>query len=255
MIRRAPRPTSNFTVLSNDVIRDERLSWEARGILHLLLSMPDNWTAQPTWIADQGPSGIHLVRRCLKELEAHGYLTREKVRGENGRFRWDQIIHETPKPQVAPCGTSPRMVEPDVVEPDVVDREVIKTELEEPPNKKGSSDDDPSSRTEEPNIARDITTRYWDWSKNLTGHDPPEKFPAIMKIVEAALQAGFIEQQITRGLAAIEKQRPRRPAITKQTLWGAIDALGAPPAGHGTNDDWIEGMTEKTRAYHEGAES
>ena len=120
MIRRAPR-RDRWVTIDNDTIRDERLSWKARGLLAYLLSMPDNWTARTTDLARRGPEGEHAVRAGLKELETAGYLTREKVHQDDGTFAHFATVHERP---ICPDGSFP-----DVAEPDVENREVSSTQV------------------------------------------------------------------------------------------------------------------------------
>ena len=42
-IIRAPRPENNFTIIKNEIVRDTKVSYRARGLLAYLLSQPDHW--------------------------------------------------------------------------------------------------------------------------------------------------------------------------------------------------------------------
>ncbi|MBM4525200.1 replication protein [Rhodococcus hoagii] len=96
-VRRGPRVAANFTVLSNAVINDARLSFRARGVLMWLLSKPADWRTRSIAIAAQSPrEGRDSIRTAMRELEEFGYLTRERVRDSDGRFRIVQTIHEIP---------------------------------------------------------------------------------------------------------------------------------------------------------------
>lgn len=104
MIRRSQRPTEHFTILRNDVLRDTRLSFRARGLLAAILSRPDNWTVRSTQLATEGGEGRDAIRSALAELRNYGYLHIEKVRMTDGTLMTEQVVydHPTTKALVAP---------------------------------------------------------------------------------------------------------------------------------------------------------
>ena len=70
---------NDFTILPNRLLKDKRLSFKARGILTMMLAMPDDWQTYATWIEDQGTEGREALQGAFKELEYYGYLSRQKV--------------------------------------------------------------------------------------------------------------------------------------------------------------------------------
>ena len=100
MIVRAPR-YDRFTVLPNQALRDERLSWKARGLLAFLLSQTEGWRVSSATLAKQAPDGIHAIRAGLRELEDHGYLVRQKYQDHAGRWRTDSIVYDLPPGEYA----------------------------------------------------------------------------------------------------------------------------------------------------------
>jgi hypothetical protein len=96
MIVRAERPRNNFTIINNQVIRDQRLSWKARGLLIYILSQPDHWRTSSAHLAAISPEGIHAVRTGLKELHACGYLARHRYQNPNGTWAHDITIYDFP---------------------------------------------------------------------------------------------------------------------------------------------------------------
>lgn len=115
-VRRGPRLAANFTILSNDIIADERLSFRARGVLIWLLSKPDDWRTRADSIAAQSSKeGRDAIRSALRELADLGYLVREKIQNELGQWITIQTIYERPvtdpKPENPTCG-DPAVGEP-----------------------------------------------------------------------------------------------------------------------------------------------
>lgn len=96
-IKRTPRPKSNYTVISNAVLRDERLSFRARGVLAAILSRPDNWKTTAESLARESKEGRNAILTVLKELEEVGYMTRRKYRNDKGQWIWESLIFDKPQ--------------------------------------------------------------------------------------------------------------------------------------------------------------
>ena len=75
----------NDTCISNDVFRSD-LSLKARGMLCTMLSLPDDWEFSENGLQAMLKDGQTSIRSSLKELEAAGFLSRTRERGENGRI-------------------------------------------------------------------------------------------------------------------------------------------------------------------------
>jgi len=75
---------TGYTHIDNNLCEAEGLSFRARGIALVLLSKPDNWEIRIAWLMKIGKEGEKAIRTALHELAEHGFLMRERVRGENG---------------------------------------------------------------------------------------------------------------------------------------------------------------------------
>jgi len=101
MIVRSPRPDSHFTILANEILRNQRLTLRARGLLGLLLSYPDNWRTSSENLARICPDGRDAIRTTLRELEDAGYIERRKYQDELGRWHTDTVVFDTPQKSTA----------------------------------------------------------------------------------------------------------------------------------------------------------
>ena len=118
--------TKDFTVMSNFHLRDVELSLKAKGLLSLMLSLPEDWDYTTKGLACICKDGVDSITSALKELENHGYLTRQRTRYENGRLGdITYTIHEKPvgqkekeelPEQEKPKRENPRQVNPEQVE-------------------------------------------------------------------------------------------------------------------------------------------
>lgn len=77
---------SNYTCISNSVLRDERLSFEVMAFMVKILSLPDDWSFSVKGIAKISKVGERTVYRYFKELEECGYLSKERIKDERGCF-------------------------------------------------------------------------------------------------------------------------------------------------------------------------
>ena len=77
---------NNFTVMSNFHFREKKMSLKAKGLLSLMLSLPDDWDYSVAGLAKLSKDGRDSIMSALTELEKFGYLTRERVKLDNGQF-------------------------------------------------------------------------------------------------------------------------------------------------------------------------
>ena len=92
------KKTRDFTIMSNHHLRDKKLSLKAKGLLSLILSLPEDWDYTLKGLSYICKEGIDAVRMAVKELEDAGYIERRRFRNEKGQLKSiEYIIHEIPE--------------------------------------------------------------------------------------------------------------------------------------------------------------
>ena len=90
--------TENYTVLSNYHFKEKGMSLKAKGLLSLMLSLPDSWQYSVTGLTKLSKDGKDSVMSALAELEEFGYLERSRLINEKGQFSGVQYdIYEQPQ--------------------------------------------------------------------------------------------------------------------------------------------------------------
>ncbi len=89
--------TNNYTVMSNYHLRDKSLSLKAKGLLSLMLSLPENWDYTLSGLARICMEGKDAIRAAVVELEKAGYIRRSQTTAKDGKFSSNEyIIRERP---------------------------------------------------------------------------------------------------------------------------------------------------------------
>ncbi|GHD68874.1 hypothetical protein GCM10007164_11110 [Luteimonas padinae] len=105
----------HYTTLGNELLRDARLSWKARGLFCYLWSHSDNFRFSIEKLTTKASDGRDSTASGLAELQKLGYLVIERVRGPKGRFiRATWTLTEDPESFVSSAST-PYPENPDVV--------------------------------------------------------------------------------------------------------------------------------------------
>lgn len=94
--------TANFTVMSNHHFKEKKMSLKSKGLLSLMLSLPDSWDYSIAGLVSLSKDGKDSVMSALAELEEFGYLTRTRTTNSKGQFSGIQYdIFEEPQKENA----------------------------------------------------------------------------------------------------------------------------------------------------------
>ena len=90
--------TRDYTVMSNHHLKNRSLSLKAKGLLSVMLSLPDEWDYTLRGLAAISREGVDAIREAIRELEDAGYIVRSRGRNEKGQLSGTEyVIYEHPQ--------------------------------------------------------------------------------------------------------------------------------------------------------------
>lgn len=113
----------DFTVLSNEFLKDTRLSWKAKGIIAYVAMLPDDWVLNMRDLTNRATDGRDSLYSGIKELETCGYCSKTQNRNPDGTIAGyayeicDQPVFMQPYTD-NPVTDAPQPENPDTVFPD-----------------------------------------------------------------------------------------------------------------------------------------
>ena len=117
--------TRDYTVMSNHHLRNVALSLKAKGLLSMMLSLPDDWNYTTRGLAKICKEGVDAIGNALRELETAGYIVRHQLRDRQGRISdTEYVIYEQPQ--------QPETPQPDTASPDTENPYLDKPDTEKP---------------------------------------------------------------------------------------------------------------------------
>ena len=114
--------TRDYTVMSNHHLKDRTLTLKSKGLLSMMLSLPDEWNYTTRGLAAICREGVDSIGAALKELETHGYIRRTQLRDEKGKITdTEYVIYEMPQcePPSSPDTPLPGTAKPYTENPDM----------------------------------------------------------------------------------------------------------------------------------------
>jgi len=131
--------TRDYTVMSNHHLRNTELSLKAKGLLSLMLSLPENWDYTTKGLSRICKDGIDSINSGVKELEANDYVIRRRLRNEKGQlttteytiFEQPQSIDtgDNPPKGENPILDKPKQDEPILEKPHQLSTNILNTDL------------------------------------------------------------------------------------------------------------------------------
>lgn len=151
--------TRDYTVMCNYHLRDQNLSLKAKGLLSMMLSLPDDWNYTTKGLATICKEGVEAIGTGLKELEKAGYIVRHLLRGDHGRITdTEYIIYERPQVVELPEPESPAPVpeEPGTASPHPGNPDTVAPDTDAPGSENRLEPNKDIQRKDGPNTDRPI---------------------------------------------------------------------------------------------------
>lgn len=223
----------SYTVMANHHLRDERLSLKSKGLLSLILSLPDDWRISIEGMTQFSSDGKDAIRSAIRELTDAGYITRDQTHSETGTFSgYEYTIHETPV--ASPSSGFPTMEKPTTENPTLRNTEELSTDI--PPIVPHEGDGEPPKRKRRatksaPDYRPDTFARFW--AAYPRGEDKQGAIAAWdeLKPDDATLQA--MSRALVRQKASEEWQRgigiPYAVRWLRRRRWEDEIKTAAPP--------------------------
>ena len=146
--------TRDYTVMSNHHLKDTALSLKAKGLLSMMLSLPDEWNYTTRGLAKICKEGVDAIGGALRELEKAGYIVRRQLPGPGGRISdTEYTIYEKPRPaaEEPPEEPGPDTPPPDTDAPDTENPYLVEPDMGEPSTEKPAELNTKRSNTQKSN--------------------------------------------------------------------------------------------------------
>lgn len=126
-----------YTHIANDFLKDNRLSWKAKGLIAYVQMLPPDWVLNMRDLINRATDGRDSLYSGIKELEKYGYCCKSQRRNPDGTVAGysyeicDKPFFEQPQTEnpvtVAPCTENPDTDKPETVKPDTENPPLINT--------------------------------------------------------------------------------------------------------------------------------
>lgn len=90
----------DYSVISNYHLKDKNLSLKAKGLLSVMLSLPEDWNYTVEGLVAISKENETCINSSLKELKEFGYLVVKKLlpnETKTGRYEYIYDVYEMPK--------------------------------------------------------------------------------------------------------------------------------------------------------------
>lgn len=89
--------SKNYSIISNEILKRKDLSLKAKGLMSLILSLPDDWDLNVNGLVKIVKESKNTLYSILKELNGFGYVERNRITDSSGKvLKWELLVYENP---------------------------------------------------------------------------------------------------------------------------------------------------------------
>ena len=217
-----------FTTVDNVVLNDTSLSWKAKGLFVYLWSQSDEWDFYETEVVKHSTDKLGSLKSGLKELEHQGYLKRQILRDDKGKFKGNEWVLSDNPMFKNPISDNP-MSEKSMSENHTLtntNNNNINNNKDESNSTKENKDKKSSNKKDKYNLNY---TEFIEWFNEETGRkfesDKSGTIKGFKKNIEARFKEGYTKQDlylVTKDKAEEWKNdKKQKQYLRPSTLFGS----------------------------------
>lgn len=192
-----------FTTVDNLVLNDTKLSWKAKGLFVYLWSQSDEWDFYETEVVKHSTDKLGSLKSGLKELEHQGYLKRQILRDDKGKFKGNEWVLSDNPMFKNPISDNPMSEKP-----------MSENHALTNTNNKNINNNKDESNTSEKNKDKKSKynlnyTEFIEWFNEETGREFQSNVSGTIKTFKKNIEARFKEGYTKKDLYLVTKDKAK----------------------------------------------
>lgn len=197
-----------FTTVDNVVLNDTSLSWKAKGLFVYLWSQSDEWDFYETEVAKHSTDKVGSLKSGLKELEHQGYLKRQILRDDKGKFKGNEWVLSDNPMFKNPISDNPMSEKPMSENHTLTNtnNNNINNNKDESNSAKENKDKKSSNKKNKYNLNY---TEFIEWFNEETGREFQSNVSGTIKTFKKNIEARFKEGYTKKDLYLVTKDKAK----------------------------------------------
>ena len=184
--------TDNYTTMSNHHLRNTNLTLKAKGLMSVMLSLPEDWDYSAKGLTTLSLGGEDSVKSALRELEENRYLKRTPIREKGVIKDWQYDIYENPESleniESEPQGEKPLVAKPLVEKQPQINTKEINTKI--------INNNFTNVKLEQPSVTHSTSKRHLvnvDTVSTPVKEKKKSRYEQCMEVIDEMIDVRYIE--------------------------------------------------------------